>query len=139
MHVTSIQIEVRYAETDQMGVVHHSNYLVWMEMARNTLIKELGLNYVDMEKAGYVSPIIDVNVSYKSPCRYGETVEVKTWIEEYNGLITTFGYEIVNGKGEISLTGTSRHVCVKKDNFRPVPLRRAFPDWHSRYEEAKKQ
>lgn len=138
MHVTKVEIDVRYSETDQMGVVYHANYLVWMEIARNQLGKELGLNYVDMEKAGYVSPIIDLNISYKNPCRYGETVEVTTWIEEYNGLITTFGYEIKNGQGEIALTGTSRHVCVKKENFRPVPLRRAFPEWHTAYEKAKK-
>lgn len=60
------EIDVRYSETDQMGVVYHANYLVWMELGRTQFIRDLGFNYAEMEKDGILSPVIDINVSYKS-------------------------------------------------------------------------
>ncbi|MBU5860976.1 acyl-CoA thioesterase, partial [Vibrio cholerae O1] len=74
------------AETDQMGVVYHANYLVWMEVGRTKLIEDLGFRYADMEKDGILSPVIDIQISYKKPARYGETVTVKTWVDAYDGL-----------------------------------------------------
>src|SRR5690625_670534 len=82
-------IEVRYQETDQMGVVYHANYLVWFEIGRTKLIESLGFNYADMEKQQVVSPVIDVKISYRKPVRYDEKVIIETWIESYNGIRTT--------------------------------------------------
>ncbi len=65
MHVSKKEIEVRYAETDQMGIVYHANYLVWMEVGRTALIKELGFLYKDMEDRGVLSPVLDISISYK--------------------------------------------------------------------------
>ncbi|EDL65756.1 acyl-CoA thioesterase, partial [Bacillus sp. SG-1] len=98
MYISEKSIEVRYAETDQMGVVYHANYLVWMELGRTKLIEDLGFRYADMEKDGIISPVIDIEISYKSPVRYGEKAFVKTWIESYDGLRVTYGYEILNEK-----------------------------------------
>lgn len=139
MIISTIKIPVRYSETDQMGVVYHANYLVWMEIGRTALIEELGFKYADLEKDGILAPVIDIHVSYKKPCKYGETVTVKTWIEEYNGLKTVYGYEIWKESGDLAVTATSSHVCVKKDTFRPVSIRRTHPDWHVAYEKAKKR
>ncbi|TCN25962.1 acyl-CoA thioesterase [Mesobacillus foraminis] len=139
MHISIKEIEVRYAETDQMGVVYHSNYLVWMELGRTQLIEDLGFNYASMEKEGVISPVIDIQASYKHPVRYGEKAVVKTWIDEYDGLRVVYGYEIFNGSGELALTGSSRHVCVKKDSFRPISIKRSYPDWHAAYMSAKAQ
>lgn len=139
MFVAKKEIEVRYAETDQMGVVYHANYLVWMELGRTSLIEELGFNYAEMEKDGIISPVLDIQASYKKPIRYGEKAVVHTWIEEYDGLRVVYGYEIRSADGEVSLTGESRHVCVKKDSFRPISIKRKYPDWHEAYEKAKKQ
>jgi len=138
LKVVEKQIEVRYAETDQMGVVYHANYLVWMEVGRTQFIKELGFHYADMEKAGVISPVIDLQVSYKKPLHYGETATVKTWIEYYDGIRVTYGYEILTPDGEIAVTATSQHVCVKRDSFRPISIKKYFPDWHEAYEQAKK-
>ncbi|WP_019156743.1 acyl-CoA thioesterase [Robertmurraya massiliosenegalensis] len=138
MEIATKEIEVRYAETDQMGVVYHSNYLVWMEVGRTTLIKQLGFNYAELEQEGIISPVLDIHVSYKRPLRYGETATVNTWIEEYDGLKVTYGYEIFTEDGEIAVTGQSIHVCVKKDSFRPISIKRKYPDWHEAYEKAKK-
>jgi acyl-CoA thioester hydrolase len=139
MLVSTKEIEVRYAETDQMGVVYHANYLVWMEVGRTTLIQDLGFNYAEMEKDGVISPVMDIQISYKKPLRYGEKATVKTWIDEYDGLRVIYGYEILTMDGEIAVTATSKHVCVRKENFRPIIVRKLYPDWHNAYENAKKQ
>ena len=139
MKISSREIEVRYAETDQMGVVYHANYLVWMELGRTQLIKELGFNYAEMEKDGIISPVLDIQASYKKPLRYGDTATIKTWVEEYDGIRSVYKYEIYNGEGELALTGSSKHVCVKKDSFRPISLKRSYPDWHEAYLQAMKK
>lgn len=138
MLVATTDVQVRYAETDQMGVVYHANYLVWMELGRTKLIEELGFNYAEMEKDGIISPVIDIQASYKKPCRYGEIATVKTWIEEYDGLRVTYAYEIVTSSGETAVEGKSVHICVKKDSFRPIKFRRIYPEWHEAYEKNKK-
>jgi acyl-CoA thioester hydrolase len=136
MHTATTEIPVRYAETDQMGVVYHANYLVWMELGRTALIKSLGCDYLAMEEAGVVSPVLEARVKYRKPLRYGETAMVKTWIEEYDGLRVTYGYEIYNPRGELCATASTLHVCVEKKTFRPVVMKRRFPEWHRIYEEA---
>ncbi|MDQ0268615.1 acyl-CoA thioesterase [Cytobacillus purgationiresistens] len=139
MLVSSKEIEVRYAETDQMGVVYHANYFIWMELGRTQIVKDLGFNYAKLEEDGILSPVLDIQASYKKPLHYGEIAVVKTWIEEYDGLRFTYGYEIYNGDNELAVTGWSKHACVKKDSFRPISMRRKYPDWHEAYEKAKKQ
>lgn len=138
MLISKTEIDVRYAETDQMGVVYHANYLIWMEVGRTKLIHDLGLSYAEMEKEGIISPVIDIEISYKKPLRYGETATIHTWIEEYNGMRSVYGYEIYTPTGELAIVAVSRHVCVDKDTFRPVKFRKLFPDWHEAYEKAKK-
>lgn len=126
-------IEVRYQETDQMGVVYHANYLTWFEIGRTKYVEYLGFKYADMEKHNVVSPVIDAQISFKKPIRYGEEVYVDTWIEKYNGIRTVYGYHIMNATGDVAVSGTTEHVIVKKDTFRPLSLRKAFPDWHRAY------
>ncbi|TFE02922.1 acyl-CoA thioesterase [Jeotgalibacillus salarius] len=132
------EIEVRYAETDQMGVVYHANYLVWMEIGRTSLIEKMGFKYSDMENEGILAPVMDVNISYKSPVKYGDTVTIHTWMEHYDGLRTHYGYEILLENGKIAATALTKHVCVKRDNFRPVLIRKFFPEWHEACEAHKK-
>ncbi|WP_139343322.1 acyl-CoA thioesterase [Virgibacillus siamensis] len=126
-------IEVRYQETDQMGVVYHANYLVWFEIGRTKFIESIGLNYASMEKQNVVAPVVDANISFKKPVHYGEDIFVETWIEEYDGLRTEYAYNVINEDDEICVSGTTKHVIVKKDSFRPLSLRRSFPDWHKAY------
>lgn len=139
MFVSKKEIEVRYAETDQMGIVYHANYIVWLELGRTQIVKDLGFNYADMEKDGILSPVLEVQIAYKKPLTYGDTATVHTWIEEYNGLKTKYGYEILNEDGEVVVTANSLHVCVKKDSFRPISIKRLYPEWHDVYEKNKKQ
>ncbi|MBM7540786.1 acyl-CoA thioesterase [Amphibacillus cookii] len=126
-------IQVRYQETDQMGVVYHANYLVWFEIGRTAFVDALGLSYAEMEKAGVVSPVTHVEVDYKQPIRYGEAAFVETWLVSYDGLRTAYGYQVLNKVGEVAVSGKTDHVVVKKDNFRPISVRRMFPEWHQSY------
>lgn len=126
-------IQVRYQETDQMGVVYHANYLVWFEIGRTAFIEELGLSYAEMEAEGVVSPVTRVEADYKKPIRYGEPVFIETWIEHYDGLRTTYAYEVTNEQGEVAVVGKTNHVIVNTKSFRPLSVRRKFPDWHEKY------
>lgn len=139
MFISTEKIKVRYAETDQMGVVYHANYLVWCEIGRTKLIEDMGFNYAKLEKEGILSPVVNLQFSYKYPAKYGETVEIKTWVEQYNSVKVTYGYEITNEEGKICVTGTSEHVCVTKDSFRPITIKRKLPNLHVAYEKVKKQ
>lgn len=138
MFVNEKEIEVRYAETDQMGVVYHANYLVWMEIGRTALIQELGFTYAGLEADGYLSPLIDLSVQYKAAMRYGQTARVRTWIESHDRLRTTYGYEIIHEDGTIAATGLTEHVLVKKDSFRPVSLSKIDEKWDKKYHEIKR-
>jgi acyl-CoA thioester hydrolase len=132
-------IDVRYAETDQMGVVYHANYLVWFEIGRTKFIESLGFRYADMEAEGILSPVTDIQVSYKKPLTYGQSAVVRTAVLEYSGIKVVYGYEIYNEQGELCVTGSSTHVCVKKETFRPISIKKHFPDWHAAYEKAKRE
>ncbi|MBR7553156.1 acyl-CoA thioesterase [Allobacillus sp. GCM10007491] len=133
MIINQTDVTVRYQETDQMGVVYHSNYFVWFEIGRTRLIEQLGFDYIAMEEEGILAPVIDIQASYKTPVRYGQTARVKTKISEYNGFRVTYSYEIYTEDNQLSVTGTSTHVCVKKSNFRPISIKKHFPELHKTY------
>lgn len=136
MAVYEREIEVRYAETDQMGVVYHANYFVWFELGRSTLLAEEGLDYLAAEQEGFISPLINVEASFLSPVRYGEGAIVKTKVQAYDGLRVTYAYQVWVGE-RLCATGISVHVCVRKDGFRPISIRRSLPEWHAVYEKIK--
>ncbi|MFC0014453.1 MULTISPECIES: thioesterase family protein [Allobacillus] len=133
MVINETDVTVRYQETDQMGVVYHSNYFVWFEIGRTRLIEQLGFDYIAMEEEGILAPVIDIQASYKTPVRYGQTARVETKIAEYNGFRVTYSYKIFTEDNQLSVTGTSTHVCVKKSNFRPISIKKHFPELHETY------
>ena len=133
MVINETDVVVRYQETDQMGVVYHSNYFVWFEIGRTRLIEQLGFDYLAMEEEGILAPVIDIQASYKTPVRYGQTARVETKISEYNGFRVTYAYKVYTEDTQLSVTGTSTHVCVKKSNFRPISIKKHFPKLHETY------
>ncbi|WP_369903161.1 acyl-CoA thioesterase [Bacillus manliponensis] len=139
MFVAEHEIDIRYAETDQMGVVYHANYLVWLELGRTQLIRELGFSYVEMENDGIVSPVLDLQITYRKAMRYGEKAIVKTWIDSVNPVRVVYGYEIYNGDGELCVSAETTNICVKKENFRPISFKKLYPKWYETYEKIKKQ
>jgi acyl-CoA thioester hydrolase len=112
--VTETRLRVRYAETDQMGVVYYANYFVWMEVGRVGFCKALGFNYRDMERDdGVFLAVAEADCRYKSPARFDDEVIVKTWIEDANTRIVIFNYEMrVADEDRLLATGMTRHVFV---------------------------
>lgn len=91
---TQSTTRVRYAETDQMGVVYHSNYLIWCEIGRTDYLRELGTTYADLEKQGLRLAVADAQLRYHASARYDDLVQIETWIERAQSRALTFGYEI---------------------------------------------
>lgn len=136
MFVSETKVEIRYAETDMMGVVYHANYLVWLEIGRTHIVQDLGFSYAeDLEAKGYMSPIIDISIQYKAALRYGQTATVRTWIEEHTKLRTTYGYEILHEDGTVAATAKSVNILVRRENFRPIALAKINPEWDAKYAE----
>jgi len=131
--INETEIEVRYQETDQMGIVYHANYLIWFEIGRTKFIEQLGFKYNEMEEDNIISPVLDARISYKKPAKYGDTVIVYTWLEHYNGIRTTYGYQIVNKAYDVLVTGSTDHTIVDKASFKPIRLRNVYPKWHQAY------
>ncbi|MCC5892744.1 thioesterase family protein [Exiguobacterium sp.] len=129
----TIQIPVRYQETDMMGIVYHANYLVYLEIARTELLRQLGVEYKDMEEAGFVSPVTNVSVDYKKSVTYGDTVHVRVWVDSYSKIRTVYGYELTDQSGNLVGTAKTTHVVVKQGDFKPIRLDREFPEWHAMY------
>lgn len=129
MLVNHAEIEVRYKETDQMGIVHHSNYLQWFEIGRTKFIEQLGFTYFEMEENGVLIPVTDAYMSYKKPAKYGQKVYVETTLREYKGARITFDYTIKSSEGEVLVTGYTKHGLVGKD-LKPVRLRNVNEEWH---------
>ena len=113
-----VQITVRYAETDMMGVVYHGSYLPWFEIGRTTLLKENGLSYKDLEAAGYLLPVLEVAVKYLKPALYDDVVTIITTLAEKPVLRIHLSYEVRRGE-ELLATGQSVHAFVDRDG-RPV-------------------
>lgn len=85
---------VRYAETDQMGVVYHTHYLVWCEIGRTDYIRQFGASYAELEREGLLLAVADAQIRYAASARYDDLITVETWIEKAQSRILTFGYEI---------------------------------------------
>ncbi|MBR2742624.1 MAG: acyl-CoA thioesterase [Clostridia bacterium] len=118
--------KAQYHETDKMGIIHHSNYIKWMEEARVEFMDALGHGYRRMEKTGIASPVASLAVEYKNTVEFGDEVEVRLSIAKYSGAALEVEYEFYNTKkGEICTTAHSRH-CFIKDG-RLVSLKRACP------------
>ncbi|HTG31559.1 MAG TPA: thioesterase family protein [Thermoanaerobaculia bacterium] len=113
-----IDVEVRYAETDQMGVVHHANYIVWFELARTRLCSTSGFHYADIERLGYLLMVTGVEARYHRPARYGDTVRVACWCERLGSRGLRFAYEVHKGKERL-VTGLTDHVWVEAATGRP--------------------
>ena len=112
-------IEVRYAETDQMGIVHHANYLVWFEQARIRLCFEAGIHYSEIEKRGYLLLVTGAHLSYRGPSRYGDTVDVACWVDSVFSRGVTFAYVVSRGD-DLLATGTTEHIWVDAATRRPA-------------------
>ena len=123
-----IEIKVRYAETDQMGVAYYSNYLIWFEVARTELMRQHGVPYSEWEKDGLFLPVSESYCKYVTPAHYDETLEIHCRIAEVRTRAVRFEYDILR-KGSMIAKGHTVHVCTDRDakpSTMPASLREAL-------------
>ncbi len=122
------RVRVRYAETDQMGVVYHANYLVWFEVGRVEFIRQMGLDYKSMEQEeNALIAVVEVTARYKAPARYDEELIVRTTMAGIRGPIVRFRYAVVRAEDDVVLCeGETTHIVVGRDmKRREMPIRYA--------------
>ncbi len=117
------RLRVRYAETDQMGIVYHANYLIWMEIGRVELVRSLGLSYKRMEEAeGLYLSVIEANCRYLFPARYDQEIAVATEIVKANSRSVEFAYRIAACEpARVLATGYTRHIWLNRE-MRPCRI-----------------
>lgn len=132
-NINSIQIlpykrQAMYYETDQMAIIHHSNYVRWFEEARINFLNQIDLKYDKLEDIGIMIPVLSVSLDYKSSVRFNDTVLITSAIELFNGVKMNIKYEIIDeATGALRTTGESKHCFVDKC-FKPVHMKRDFRD-----------
>ena len=116
MDESATEIRVRYAETDRMGRAHHTHHLTWCEAGRTEWLRERGIAYADLEAEGVFLPVSRVEVDYRRPAAYDETVRVETWPSEVKSRTVTFRYRLsLRDAGELVARAETRLVCVDAD------------------------
>lgn len=115
-----IPIRVRYAETDQMGVVHHGNYALYLEIGRTEWLRKMGISYDEMEKSGVMLPVISMALNYKKSAHYDEVVQVKTQLKKTPSVKIEFDYEIRNSAGEILILANTVLAFIDMSTKRPM-------------------
>lgn len=137
--VSESKIVVRYAETDKMGIVHHSVYPIWYEVGRTDFIKKLGFTYSQMEKMGILTPLVGLSCKYIEPADYEDELIVKTKIGKMTPARIVFEYEVCKKNEEKPInTGSTIHALVGRD-LKPMNIKKHFPEVYEklkRYEEA---
>jgi acyl-CoA thioester hydrolase len=118
MITSRVQVTVRYAETDMMGVVYHGNYLPWFEVGRTTMLKEVGVSYRQLEAEGYRLPVLEVSAKYLRPALYDDTITIVTTMREKPVLRIRLAYEVFRGD-ELLATGETVHAFIDLQG-RPV-------------------
>lgn len=113
-------LKVRYAETDQMGVVHHGNYAQYFEMARLDWLKELGISYKAMEKEGVMLPVYEMNIKFLQPATFDDTLKIITSLKEKPGVRISFLYEVFNQEDELLTTASTVLVFMDSETRKPV-------------------
>jgi len=122
MDIKIYEHECNYYETDQMGVIHHSNYIRFMEEARIDYLDQIGFPMEEIEAQGIVSPVVDVHCQYKNMSRFKDVLCIRVFIKEYRGVKFSIGYEMTDKKtGQLRAVGESSHCFLTKDGRIVMP------------------
>jgi acyl-CoA thioester hydrolase len=125
-----LTLRVRYAETDQMGVVHHANYLIYLEESRTRLMAERGCSYAELERSGWALPVRRTELRYRAPAYYDDEIVVRTWVQRVRGASLTFASEVLRtsdgvllASGEVELACVDTRAGARKPALLPDRLR----------------
>ncbi len=122
------RIELRYSDSDQMGVVYHANYFSFFEQGRTEMLKHLGIDYYELEKRGFMFPVRDVSCTYLKSIRLGEEIFVETTILKISKVRIDFYHEIKDKYDDVKARGNTSIISVKKDDFSIAKMDVYLPD-----------
>lgn len=126
--------KVQYYETDQMGIVHHGNYILWYEEARVDWMEQMGYGYYQMEQDGITSPVLSITSEYQEMVRFGESVSIVIKIKAFNGIRLHLAYEVYGAEdGKLKNKGESTH-CFLDVNAHPISLKKTNPKLYAVYQ-----
>ena len=126
--------KINYYETDKMGVVHHSNYIRFLEETRTFGLEEIGLPFEILEENEITIPVLGVSCTYKYHVTFADTIVIRCFLKEYNGIRMTFGYEVKDKKtGKIVLLAETKH-CFTNKELKPINLKKHFPEFNKKIE-----
>lgn len=120
--------KINYYETDKMQVVHHSNYIRYLEECRMDFLKQVGLDYAEIEKKGIMIPVLSVNCNYQSPAKYGDTICIVPKLENFHGVKFEMSYRIYSEDFKILHNEASSSHCFVDFQFKPVRLKKDYPE-----------
>lgn len=127
--------KINYYETDRMGVVHHSNYIRYMEEARCAWLESIEMPFSILEENGITIPVLGVNCSYKYHVTFGDTIIIKPFVKEYSGVRMTIGYDVQDKQtGKTVLVGETQH-CFTDKNLKPISLKKYAPEFSNKFQE----
>lgn len=137
INIKPYEHRARYYETDQMGVIHHSNYIKWMEEARMDMLDQLGLGYKQMEAMEIVTPILSISIDYLSMVHFDDIIIIETEITAYDGSKMEIKYTMYDEKtGDEKAVATSSH-CFMNKSGRPISMKRIYPELDTKFFEFK--
>lgn len=136
MKISKTELTVRYAETDQMGIVHHSVYPIWYEAGRTDYIKMFGISYTEMEAAGVMMPLINLTCHYGIPAKYEDVVVVETRATKLSAAKMVLYYEVKRKSDGVLLgSGTTEHGFVDSKTFKSINVKKKIPELFAKISE----
>lgn len=125
---TKTTFTARYAETDQMGIVHHSNYAVWFEAGKTDFLKSAGISNTSIEEKGVLIPLYEMNCKFKAPAKYEDEITVITTLKSISRTRIIFSYQVINALNNVLIaTGETMHAWTNK-MLKPVDAQKKLPD-----------
>ncbi len=126
--------KINYYETDRMGVVHHSNYIRYMEEARCSWLENIEIPFSLLEENNITIPVLGVNCTYKYHVTFEDIIVIRLYVKEYSGVRMTIGYEITDKKtGKIVIIGETKH-CFTDKNLKPINLKKYNPEFSNKFQ-----
>ena len=127
MKIHESKITVRYSETDQMGIVHHSRYYPWFEVGRTEFFASGGISYGEIERRGLMLPLVETHCRYIIPAKYEDNLTIKTYIKELSPVKIRFGYDVVRDADNALLAKGETLLAFTTTDFKPVNLKKYNP------------
>lgn len=136
---SKLEVQLRYSDTDQMGIIYHGNYFSFYEQGRTKLYNDLGFDYNETEKNGILFPIREVSNTYLKSIHLGEKIIVTTIVASVSKIKVKYQHEVHNDLGELKAKGSTTCVCVDKETFQIVKMDERLPEVYRKYVEISKK